>query len=171
VNITGLAGTKTGDKMIFDKTDNWENYFSSALVGKLRPAFELLGKLNADAPEQRYDIDGDNIYCMVASYQTKPASEARLEYHREYVDIQILLSGAEIIGWALPELSPGTVPYEPDNDIAFHAYSENASSTVKLLPGLFAMFFTEEGHAPGLAVNNSTEVKKAVVKIHRSLLD
>ncbi|MCF6175377.1 MAG: YhcH/YjgK/YiaL family protein [Victivallaceae bacterium] len=156
--------------MIFDKTTNWENYFSSAIADKLRPAFELLGKLDANSTEQRYDIDGDNMFCMVASYETKAANEAQLEYHREYIDIQVLLAGEETIGWALPELTPETVAYNSDNDIAFHAYNATESSTVKLVPGLFAIFLTEEGHAPGLITNQVTTVKKAVVKIHRSLL-
>ena len=155
--------------MIFDKTTNWENYFSSAIADKLRPAFELLSKLNADSTEQRYDIDGDKLFCMVASYSTRPPSDVELEYHREYIDIQILLSGKESIGWALPELTAETVPYNPDNDIAFHAYNATESSTVKLVPGLFAIFLTTEGHAPGLVTDQVTTVKKAVVKIHRSL--
>jgi biofilm protein TabA len=156
--------------MIFDKLENWKNYFNSENIAKLQPAFELLNTLNADSVEQRYEIDGDNMFCMVASYQTKPNNEAQIEYHREYIDIQLLISGEEFLDWATPALTPVTLPYDSDNDVALHATNLNDNSRLRLRPGFFAILFPNEGHAPGIAVDNITQVKKAVVKIHRSLL-
>lgn len=156
--------------MIFDKIDNWANYFSNSTVEKLRPAFEFIAKLDENSPAQRHEIDGDKLFCMVSEYATQPADKAQLEYHRDYIDIQLLLSGEEAIGWALPEASQETLPYSSDNDVALHVYNPSDSSHIKLCPGLCAIFFPEEGHAPCLAIDSSTTVKKVVVKIHNSLL-
>ncbi len=44
---------------------------------------------------KRYDIDGDNLYASVSEYMTKNEEDAKFEAHRNYIDIQHVIIGAE----------------------------------------------------------------------------
>ncbi|MFH1308555.1 MAG: YhcH/YjgK/YiaL family protein [Patescibacteria group bacterium] len=46
----------------------------------------------------RTKIEGDNIFLMVQEYETRPKEEKSAEQHKKYIDIQLILSGEEIIG-------------------------------------------------------------------------
>ncbi|VTN07327.1 Toxin-antitoxin biofilm protein TabA [Raoultella ornithinolytica] len=49
-------------------------------------------------PPGKYTVDGDNLFFTVVEGQTRPLSEQRPEFHRQYIDIHIVLAGVEIIG-------------------------------------------------------------------------
>ena len=54
----------------------------------------------AALPTGRHEIDGDKLYAMVNEYTTEPKEKRRAEAHRKYVDVQCLVQGEEIIGYA-----------------------------------------------------------------------
>ncbi|MHC4320828.1 MAG: YhcH/YjgK/YiaL family protein [Planctomycetota bacterium] len=58
-------------------------------------AFGFLDTITPGAEEKKYEIRGDDIYAIVASYKTR--GPHKFEAHREYVDIQCLLEGQEVI--------------------------------------------------------------------------
>ncbi|MBM2838908.1 MAG: beta-D-galactosidase, partial [Deltaproteobacteria bacterium] len=62
----------------------------------LRPDIHLI-------PDGRVDIDGDRVFALVQRYETVMTDAPRFEYHRKYIDIQYIVSGEEIIGWAPAE--------------------------------------------------------------------
>jgi YhcH/YjgK/YiaL family protein len=66
------------------------------LFGK---AFDALAELVAgDVTDGRHDVAGDDAYIMVSTYETNPVNEERrFETHRDYIDIQLLLEGRELI--------------------------------------------------------------------------
>jgi YhcH/YjgK/YiaL family protein len=49
----------------------------------------------------KYEIMGEQIYAVVSEYQTSPSEERLWEAHREYVDLQVVIRGEEVI-----EVSP-----------------------------------------------------------------
>lgn len=109
----------------------------------------------------RIELDGDRLFINNAETDCKPADEQLLEVHRDYIDIQLLLEGSEIIGWkSLDELEQEVKPYDAQADIAF--YADRPSAWLHLHPGQFAVFFPEDAHAP---VIGEGRVRKAVVKI------
>ena len=127
-------------------------------------AFEALKKFAAECPEDgKYEIDGKNVFISVMTGPTKPESEKKFEVHRDYIDIQDIVSGEEIMGnESLDKLTPAT-EYKPDVQ-KLDLNSEY--DKIKLSAGEFAIFFPYEPHAPGIAVNDlPTEVKKIVVKV------
>ena len=42
-----------------------------------------------------HEIDGDNLWVNIVETDLRPASEARLEAHDKYIDLQVPLSGDE----------------------------------------------------------------------------
>ncbi|PKF50137.1 N-acetylneuraminate anomerase [Enterovibrio nigricans] len=118
----------------------------------------------------RHDIDGDNIYVNVMAFDTQPANEKLAEVHKEYIDIQFLISGEERIGFALANgNNPIAKEYDGESDF-YLVESMEGECEVIMSPGMFAIFLTEQPHKPGCNVSASTPIKKAVVKVHKSLL-
>ncbi|MCL4694738.1 MAG: YhcH/YjgK/YiaL family protein [Candidatus Hydrogenedentes bacterium] len=146
--------------MIMDLLKNWELYsWPSARFGQ---GFAHLLSLGADVADGRYELDGDNLFCMVQSYETKPRDEQEFEAHREYADIQILLEGKESILWAPREGLSVSKPYEPDFE--FYSLIPGATDLV-LRPGQFCVFMPDDAHAPCITHETPCTVRKAVVKV------
>src|SRR5512141_337932 len=47
----------------------------------------------------RYNIVGDDLIAIVEQVPAKTKEMARLEAHRRYIDIQLVLDGDETMGW------------------------------------------------------------------------
>lgn len=154
--------------MIIDKIEHFQDYdFGPAW----KRAFEFLRTLTSDTEEKKYPIEGDDIFAVVMSYRTFSPDIALFEAHREYVDIQTVLVGAEGFECAFcDELSVDT-PYEKGADIAFYKRDLPGITRVDVHPGTFVMFYPHDAHMPGLFIGNEEKViKKVVVKIKKELI-
>ncbi|WP_418820127.1 YhcH/YjgK/YiaL family protein, partial [Phocaeicola sp.] len=81
--------------------------------------------------------------------------------HKDYIDIQIPLSGTEIMGYtAAQDCLPVDAPYNAEKDITF--FEGLAEDYIAVKPGMFAIFFPQDGHAPGITPDG---VKKIIVKV------
>lgn len=149
--------------MIADTLTQWSRYLT--LSPRFDAAFQFLKQLPADKPSGRYSLAGDDCFALVQTYATKPLAQAKFEAHRKYIDIQFIQAGCECILWTpLAALTETVQPYEAETDIAFFATPPHVSF-IHLRAGDFAIFFPDDGHAPGLEYGGSTEVRKTVVKI------
>lgn len=146
--------------MIMDVLNNWGQYAWEN--ERFDAAFEYLEGLDANIADGTYELDGRNLYCMIQSYETKPAEGQEFEAHREYADIQLLLKGRESILWAPREGLEVTKPYKPD--IEFYRLIE-APTELVLAPRQFAVFMPDDAHAPCIAHGAPSPVRKAVVKV------
>ena len=118
-----------------------------------------------ELPVGRKDIDGEKVYVLIQSYETKQPEAARYESHRDYLDIQLLISGREIIEVRNREGLKVAVPYQPD--IEFYETPEpNPCYSMSIGPGDALVFFPEDAHRPQLAPGGeSSRVRKLVLKI------
>ncbi|WP_058912603.1 YhcH/YjgK/YiaL family protein [Entomohabitans teleogrylli] len=135
------------------------------LAETLRNAIEHVKQhVSPQTPVGKYDIDGNRIFYMVSEDTTAPLAERRAEYHRRYLDIQIVLAGQE--GMTFSCLPPGKAETDwlADKDIAFLAAGEQ-EKTVVLDEGDFVIFWPGEVHKPLCAVGTPAVVRKVVVKI------
>jgi YhcH/YjgK/YiaL family protein len=48
-------------------------------------------------PAGKYTVDGDNLFFTVVEGETRPLAEQRPEYHRQYIDIHIVLVGKRLL--------------------------------------------------------------------------
>jgi len=134
-------------------------------------AFAFIQNLTPESATGKQLIQGDQLYAGIDSYSTKSRDSAKLETHRKYVDIQLLLSGEEIIE-VFPKASlTVSEPYNPDRDAEFYHVPSQASARMLLTPGRFLVFFPEDAHMPCLSVGDSPQpVKKVVIKVAVELL-
>lgn len=109
----------------------------------------------------RYEIDGDRVYAMVAKEPGRTRSDALLETHQNYIDIQLVLTGTDGMGWkpASRCLQPSTT-YDPKAD--FQLFRDEPDAWVSTAPGAFAIFFPEDAHMPLISPGR---LHKVVVKV------
>jgi biofilm protein TabA len=129
---------------------------------RFKTAFEFLAATDLAAhPIESHAIDGKNLYANFSSGKGKTKHDARLEAHRQYIDIQYLIEGDEEIGWKeLDHCMEVQNPYKEEKDVMF--YADAPETWLKLVPGQFAVFFPEDVHAPMVSEGN---VRKVVVKV------
>lgn len=146
--------------MVVDTLDNLEFYKG------LNPLFEDvvefvkthdLNKLEAG----KYQIKGDDLFVNITTAKGKNPDEAVLETHKKMIDIQIPLSCAETYGYT-PLCNLPDAEYNADKDIT-KMPGLAADSYVTCQPGMFAIFFPQDGHAP--CISAEAEIKKAIFKI------
>lgn len=149
--------------MIFDSLKNIEIYKS---LGKnYEKAIDFLLNTDLDNLEVgKYEIDGKNIYAAVSSYETIESEAGKWEAHKDYSDIQIIISGEEIFGFEPTVNLKAKTEYDPVKDIIFF---ENDVEGIDLVTkaGYFVIFQPQDGHKPKVMNKVPTTVKKIVVKI------
>ncbi len=111
----------------------------------------------------KYTIDGDNVFAPVSEYETKLPADGKWEAHKKYLDIQIVLSGKELIGIAPIKKSTVTVPYNETKDVMF--VEPTAGKDYQAKPGTFFIFFPGEAHRPNMMDGEQVKVKKIVFKV------
>jgi YhcH/YjgK/YiaL family protein len=123
-----------------------------SFYAKLNPHFEKAAHwlLNTDLhllPMGRNDIDGDNIFGIRAKMPARTAETAKLEAHRQYIDLQICLEGMDHIQWKdLRECPNISDPYDEEKDLIF--FADKAEQAVRIHDDKMAIFFPHDAHAP-----------------------
>jgi YhcH/YjgK/YiaL family protein len=109
----------------------------------------------------RYNIVGDDLIAIVELVQGKTKEIARLEAHRKYIDIQLVLDGDEQMGWKpLEDCYNPVSEHSMEKDIRF--FHDAPASWVAVPPDHFCIFFPEDAHAP---LVSSGTVRKVIFKI------
>lgn len=113
----------------------------------------------------------EGIYALVQDYTAKDITQGKLEAHRNYVDIQYIVSGSEHIGYCARTNPAVKTEYNPDKDVEFYVSDDEQGGTVmsmlSMRAGDFAVFYPDDLHMPGIGKDN---VNKIVVKIPLKLL-
>ncbi len=114
-------------------------------------------------PTGRYNLSESGTYANVQEYVTKESF--KYEAHRKYIDVQVVLSGKELIKVApLSEVREPIKPYNPKKDIEFHA-SAVSSRSLLADPGHWVILFPSDAHAPCISFDAPSDIRKVVVKI------
>lgn len=154
--------------MIIDKLENFEHYHFGAAWQK---AFAFLKSLSPDSQERRYLIEGEDIFALVMSYETFAPESALFEAHRDYVDIQTVISGGEGFECAFKSDLTIETPYDAAVEAEFYKRTSPGQTRVNVFPGTFVMLYPHDAHMPGLMIGDEARlVKKVVVKIKKELL-
>lgn len=112
-------------------------------------------------PIGKYEIEDDNLYALVQEYKSKDIEVAKPEGHHKYIDIQYIISGVELIGLAtLRDQIPILSKKEDDYDLY-----DCDTTLFRMDSGMFSIFFPGDLHMPGIKVNQSSTVKKIVIKV------
>jgi YhcH/YjgK/YiaL family protein len=154
--------------MIFDRFENASLY---PLGPAWQRAVDFLQTLTPDSEEKKYPIDGDDLFAIVMSYDTALPETGVFESHRDYVDIQSVLTGAEGFECAFADTLEVATPYDAAKDAAFYVRTTPGHSRVEVVPGTFILLYPNDAHLAGLTVGGESQrVKKVVIKVRCELL-
>lgn len=146
--------------MILDTLENAGLY--ELVHPRFKQAFDFLRSNDLSALALgKIELDGKNLFVNVVEMAGKTATDARMETHNNYIDIQIPVSAPETMGWiAGKNLKTPTDPYNSDKDVSF--FADKATNFLVVNPLEFAVFFPTDGHQPGIAEGT---IKKIIVKV------
>ncbi|HGO5824201.1 TPA: YhcH/YjgK/YiaL family protein [Mannheimia haemolytica] len=117
-----------------------------------------------------YELKGRQIYVQVLDLNTKPKHEFQPEVHRNYLDVQYLHRGKEIMAAAVDTgTNPIAVEYNPERDIQYYQSVANENE-FRCIAGNFAVFFPEDCHRTAIFDGTET-IRKVVVKIAMSEIE
>ena len=141
--------------------DRLENIMSYASLNPFFPeAFEFILNTDLSAHELGKVVikEGD---CWVNFAQGKPKGKenAKIETHNYFIDVQIPVTGDELMGY-MPRVD---LPEEEYNEVKDATYYKGlATDYLTIKKGMFAIFFPQDAHAPGV---NPEGVKRVVIKV------
>ena len=152
--------------MIIDNLHNTQCDYGN-MDGRLARAFAWLRStdLKALKPDQAIPVEDRRIVAITQSYQTINPADAAFETHRAFIDIQIMVSGSEIMYWSpAAKLTKVKTPYNYEKDLVFFEEPE-FSVPMPFHEGDFAVFFPSDGHKARCRLGEPAKVGKIVVKV------
>ncbi|MBR2430156.1 YhcH/YjgK/YiaL family protein [bacterium] len=147
--------------MIKDKIINAKKYYG--ISENIKRGLQWLENQDLNnLSNGKYEIDGDKIFSTVQTYETK--TEAMYEAHRNYIDIQYVVSGVEKIGVTDISNCNTSIEYSKEKDIEF--FNNLGNEDFFTLPkDYFLILYPNEAHKPSITNDNKSIVKKVVVKV------
>ncbi len=123
--------------MILDTLKNAKKYYN--LHPEFKEAFEFLNKFDTNSFETGKIEINDNVYAIIAKENTRKESDAYLEAHRQYIDIQYIISGKEYMGWESID-NCENVHQEYDNEKDLEFFSDKSNTLFKVNPNNLIAF-------------------------------
>lgn len=151
--------------MIVDTLTNRHLYTS--LSPRLAKALAHLAETDFSQLEVgNYPIEGKDIFVIINDYETKPKETEPFEVHRQYIDVQYVVSGEEEFGYLPLANQTPSKPYFDKHDSAEFDFQSNQDDAafIPLKAGMFALFFPGDIHMPGTSATPQ-KVRKVVIKV------
>ena len=116
--------------------------------------------------EGEYMLD-DGSKLILSTYETQLLEkQVRVEGHKKFIDIQMILEGEETIGVLSADQIENKSEYDETNDIWTAEIDAEKVEFIDLKKGEFLVLFPMDAHAPQLAARNvPAPVKKGVIKV------
>ena len=148
--------------MILDTLNNAARYF--VFGERIATALKYLQDNDCiQLPVGKIPIQGEQIYALVQDNTTKFREQGIWEAHRKYIDVQFVAAGVEQMGYANIHTLTVKNPYDEQAD---YALFDGCGSFVTVPAGSFTIFFPEDGHITGSAIDEQpAAVRKVVVKV------
>jgi len=103
----------------------------------------------------------NKLTATLMDVEGKQPAEAKLEAHKQYIDIQMVVKGSETMGWSpLSACTHEVAAYDSEKDIVF--FSDSPTTHIKVRSGVFVVFFPTDGHAPCIGEG---PIRKVVIKV------
>lgn len=146
--------------MIIDTLDNLAKY--ETVNPLFKDVVEFIKKNDLTKLEAgKHIIKEGELFVNIQVAKGRTPDAAVLETHRKMIDIQIPLDAPETFGYT-PLCRLPDVEYNAEKDITKYG-DLMAESFIDCQPGMFAIFFPQDGHAP--CISMTPEIKKAIFKV------
>ena len=130
-----------------------------AVIPGLKDAVEAINALT-DLTPATYPLPTGKF--MVQKGTTHALEGAKLEAHEKFLDIQYVLEGSEVCGWAPTDSVEPTQPFDTEKDCGLYL---GKSTPITMEAGMCYILYPEDAHAPCCHLETPTEYRKIVVKL------
>ena len=131
--------------------------YASLLPG-IEEAFDAVNALT-DYEAKTYPLsDGNRFFVAVGTTKAPDVAEA----HRKYLDIQYIVKGKEVVGWA--DLNDCRIVGEFNEEKDIGKY-EGDFEFININEGICYVAFPEDAHMPGRHLEEPNDFVKVVVKL------
>ena len=131
--------------------------YASVLPG-IEEAFDAVNALT-DYEAKTYPLsDGNRFFVAVGTTKAPDVAEA----HRKYLDIQYIVKGKEVVGWA--DLADCKIVGEFNEEKDIGKY-EGDFEYITINEGVCYVAFPEDAHMPGRHLDVPNDLVKVVVKL------
>ena len=144
--------------MVLDSLENCQKYYS--LNRSFKEVFEFIKENDLNSLELGRHSLSEDVFMISEKIEAVTEKDAVLEAHKEYIDVQLCLSGVNQMGWCPLEKCDSLKEEHEDKDLYFYEGRSEALCTVS--PGSFAIFFPEDGHAPNIGCG---QLHKIIFKV------
>jgi YhcH/YjgK/YiaL family protein len=102
------------------------------------------------------------VYAIVSEAPSKDYDKTAFESHKNYIDLQYVITGEENMGRTRVESLTVDKAYNDKADIAYY----KGDGKIYTVPqNSFLLFFPGEAHRPNITPGGNKVVKKVVIKI------
>ncbi len=145
--------------MIVDSLKNSEKYIT--LHKDFELVFNYINTHNLiDMECGRHELRENEVFFNLQEYETK--SVQKLEAHKKYIDIQVVVKGEEFMGYTNIDTTTVNETYNEEKDVMF---LEGKVDKLKADNKTFLIFYPQDAHMPALCIDKPSVVKKAIFKI------
>ena len=130
----------------------------AAVIPGLEEAIAAVEALT-DLTPRTIPLSGNNKI-LVQAGTTKPVGDS--EAHRKFLDIQYILKGSEVMGWAPVDSLTPTEAFNEAKDKGMYAGSVDF---IRISAGNCYVVYPEDAHMPGVHLDAPTEYTKLVIKL------
>ena len=124
----------------------------------LEEAFEAVNALT-DYKEKTVQLQNGNRFFVIAGTTVEPDVG---EAHRKYLDLQYIVKGKEVVGWADLADCQETVDFNEEKDIGMYS---GPYEYLTINEGMCYVVFPEDAHMPGRHLDVPNDFVKVVVKL------
>ena len=148
--------------MILDSIANAKQYYG--ISPRIKQALQYIETTDfTKYSKGKHPIDNENLFFLVNDYETKENNDTVLEAHRRYIDLQYMTSGSEQIN--IEQLDKQPIHTEYNEEYDYILFNETVVDQIILQEGMFAIFFPNDLHMPGIMNKSRMNIEKIVVKI------
>lgn len=130
--------------------------------GSIPGLAEAIAAINAHDPKQFGSFPLPNGRFSVGEHTSHPVAGSEFESHRQYLDIQYVLSGQDVVGWAPVDALTPTGAFQCEQDIGFY---QGTGEFIRVPAGYCYVVFPEDAHMPDCHLDQPTKFVKIVAKI------
>lgn len=145
--------------MIFDRLENAHLY--KGIHTAVDQALDYIsGKTDFSKLEIGRHKISDQLDAIIDEYETQTSDGSLYEAHRQFIDVQVMLSGDEYMG-VLPLANQTPVQaYNEEKDFALY---QVAGQMIHVKKGMFIIFFPTDLHMPCIGTP-ARKIRKLVMK-------
>ena len=150
--------------MIYDRLDNLERY--NTIIPYMKEIIKFLNENKMHGLEVgTHTLIENRLKVKIQEITTQPKEERPWESHKEWIDIQLPITGAEGIGAIYTDVFPSVKEAHPERDTWYYEECDHSYGVLDVYPGEFVVFMPGELHKPRCMVQQPKAIRKMIIKV------